>query len=53
MGDPRAEAFNIITRMREAFKDEPEEQIEREVNKAIAEVRAELQPPLSEADTTS
>ena len=37
----RQEAFKAIDRIGEAFKDVPPEEIEREVAKAIAEVRAE------------
>ena len=37
----REEDFAVIDQMREAFKDVPDEEIEREVARAIAEVRAE------------
>ena len=37
----RDERFKVLDEMREAFKDVPPEEIEREVAKAIAEVRAE------------
>ncbi len=37
----RAERFAVIDRMREAFKDVPPEQIERDVAAVITEVRAE------------
>jgi prevent-host-death family protein len=37
----REERFRVLDRMREAFKDVPPEEIEREVAQAIAEVRAE------------
>lgn len=37
----RAERFKVLDSMREAFKDVPTEEIDREVKKAIAEVRAE------------
>jgi prevent-host-death family protein len=39
----RAERFKIIDEMREAFKDVPEDEIDREVDKALTEVRAEDQ----------
>ena len=37
----RAERFRVLDEMRAAFSGVPEEEIEREVAKAIAEVRAE------------
>lgn len=37
----REEDFKAIDRMREAFKDVPDEELEREIACAIAEVRAE------------
>jgi prevent-host-death family protein len=37
----RKEAFKVIDRMRAAFADVPEEEIDREVDRAIAEIRAE------------
>ena len=37
----REERFAVIDRIGEAFRDVPDEEIEREVAKAIAEVRAE------------
>lgn len=37
----RQDAFFILGEMREAFKDVPPEEIEREVAKALAEVRKE------------
>lgn len=39
----REAAFAIIDEMREAFADVPTEEIEREVAKAVAEVRAEME----------
>jgi prevent-host-death family protein len=39
----RDEAFAVIGRMRAAFADVATEEIEREVAKAVAEVRAELE----------
>ena len=37
----RAERFKVVDETRAAFKDVPDEEIEREVAKAIAQVRAE------------
>ena len=37
----RRERFRILDRMRDAFKDVPPEEIEREVNRACAEVKRE------------
>ena len=37
----REESFKFLDDMRDAFKDVPPEEIEREVAKALAEVRAE------------
>lgn len=37
----RRERFKILDRMREAFKDVSPEEIEREVNRACAEVKRE------------
>ncbi len=37
----RRERFSILDRMRDAFKDVPAEEIEREVNRAYAEVKRE------------
>jgi len=39
--EQRKERFKALDRMREAFKDVPTEVVEREVNKAITQVRAE------------
>ena len=39
--EQRKERFKILDRMRDAFKDVPVEEVEREVSKAIKEVRAE------------
>jgi len=38
----REELWAVIQRMREASKDVPQEEIEREVDKAVAQVRAEM-----------
>ena len=38
--EQRREDFAVLDRIREAFKDVPAEEIEREVARAIAEVRA-------------
>ena len=37
----RAERFNVIDAMREAFKDVPPEEIERETDRIIARIREE------------
>jgi prevent-host-death family protein len=37
----REERFKVIDRMREAFKDVPEDEIDRQIDAAQAEVRAE------------
>jgi len=39
----RQERFTVLDRMREAFKDVPAEDVEAEVARAIAQVRAEKQ----------
>ena len=39
--EKRKERFKILDRMRDAFKDVPVEEVEREVSKAIKEVRAQ------------
>ena len=38
----RAERFAILNRLREAFKDVPPAELEREVDKAVAQARAKL-----------
>ena len=38
----RQERLRILARMREPFKDVPHEEVEREVARAIAEVRREM-----------
>lgn len=37
--EERNERFKVLDRMREAFKDIPDEEIERQVDRAVAEVR--------------
>ncbi len=39
--EQRAERFKALDKIREAFKDVPAEELEQEVNKAVAEVRLE------------
>jgi prevent-host-death family protein len=39
--EQRREDFAVLDRIREAFKDVPAEEIEREVARAVAEVRAD------------
>ena len=41
LDEERYRAVEALERMRAAFKDVPDEELEREVNRAIAEVRAE------------
>ena len=38
----RAERFKIIDELREAFKDVPDEEIEREADRAVAEIRGKI-----------
>jgi hypothetical protein len=38
----REELWAVIQRMREAFKDVSQEEIEREVDKTVAQVQAEM-----------
>ena len=45
----RAERFSVIDRMREAFADVPDEELEREITRANAEVRAEMQAEREQA----
>ena len=41
MEEQRGRRFKVLDRIGEAFKDVPEKEIDREVKKAISEVRAE------------
>ncbi|MBI3910856.1 MAG: type II toxin-antitoxin system prevent-host-death family antitoxin [Armatimonadetes bacterium] len=41
----RAERFKVIDEMRAAFADAPEEELERELDQALSEVRAEQAGP--------
>lgn len=41
MEEQRKEQFKALDNMRDAFKDVPQEELESEINKALAEVRAE------------
>lgn len=41
MEEQRARRFEVLDRIGEAFKDVPEKEIDREVKRAISEVRAE------------
>ena len=45
--------FAVIDRMREAFKDVPQEELEREVAKAISEVRTERRAEREQAAPTA
>ena len=38
----RDERFKLIDRMRESFKDVPDEEIEREADRAVAEIRGKI-----------
>ena len=38
--EERNERFKVIDRMRAAFKDIPDDEIERQVDKAVAQIRA-------------
>ena len=49
----REERFKVIDRMREAFKDVPAEEIERETERSVAEARERLRQRESEAVTRS
>ena len=42
LDEQRAELADVLAEMREAFKDVPQEEIEEETNKAVAEVRAQM-----------
>jgi prevent-host-death family protein len=41
----REEEFRIIDELREAFKDVPPEEIEREADRAVAEIRGKVPAP--------
>ncbi len=41
MEEQRKEQFKALDTMRDAFKSVPQEELEREINKALAEVRTE------------
>ena len=45
----RAESFKVIDELREAFKDVPAEEIERETDRIIARIRSEEQEHVLEA----
>jgi prevent-host-death family protein len=45
--------FAVLDRMRAAFADVPDEELEREITKAIAEVRAEMRAERAQAARTS
>lgn len=47
--DQRAERFKVIDEMRAAFKGVPSEEIEREAERALAEVRAEMRAEREQA----
>lgn len=43
LDEQRKERFKALDRMRDAFKDVPVDELEQQVNRAVAEVRAEKQ----------
>jgi prevent-host-death family protein len=45
----RAGLAGVLSEMREAFKDVPQEEIEEETNKAVAEVRAQMRAEREQA----
>jgi prevent-host-death family protein len=47
----RAERFRVLDELRAAFKDTPPEELEREAERALAEVRAEMRAEREQADT--
>lgn len=49
----RAERFKVIDEMRAAFKDVPPEEIEREADRALTEVRAEMRAEREQVATHS
>jgi hypothetical protein len=48
----REERFKVIDRAREAFQDVPDEEIEREVDRIIARLRAEARKDAAVATTS-
>ena len=48
----REERFRVLAEMRESFEGVPSEEIEREVERAIAEVRREKRAEASAGDST-
>ncbi len=48
----RAERFAILDELRAAFRDVPPEELEREAERALAEVRAEMRAERDQADAT-
>jgi prevent-host-death family protein len=47
--EQRAELAAVLAEMRDAFKDVPQEEIEAETNKAVAEVRAQMRAERAQA----
>jgi prevent-host-death family protein len=45
----RAELAGVLAEMREAFKDVPQEEIEAETNKTVAEIRAQMRAERAQA----
>ena len=51
--EQRAGLAGVLAEMREAFRDVPQEEIEAETNKAVAEVRAEMRTERKQAAPSS
>ena len=49
LDEQRAELAGVLAEMREAFRDVPQEEIEEETNKAVAEVRAQMRAEREQA----
>ena len=49
LDEQRAELAGVLAEMREAFRDVPQQEIEEETNKAVAEVRAQMRAEREQA----
>ena len=49
LDEQRAELAGVLAEMREAFRDVPQEEIEEETNRAVAEVRAQMRAEREQA----
>ena len=49
LDEQRAELAGVLAEMREVFRDVPQEEIEEETNKAVAEVRAQMRAEREQA----